>query len=59
MTNLSNNIRSINYQIVNTDELEYFRQSKSPLFDYPFESRNLQVNSFDLYDSFSSYDPSS
>ena len=36
MTNLTNAFRSINYQIVNTDELENFREWNAPLFDYPF-----------------------
>jgi hypothetical protein len=55
MDNLTQAVKSINYQIVNKDEIENFRQYYHPLFDYPFSVRDIQVNSFDLYDTLKSY----
>ena len=55
MANLTQTIKSLNYQILNMDEIENFRDYYHPLFDFPFSSRNIVVNSFDLYDTFKSY----
>ena len=34
-------MKSMNYQILNVDEIENFRDYFHELFDYPFKDRNI------------------
>ena len=54
--NLTQQFKQINFQIVNVDEYELFRDYTSTQFNYPFIKRNTIVDSFDLYGSIVSYD---
>lgn len=42
--------------MINRDEIENFRETSSDSFAYPFQSRNTIIDSFDIYDSVSTYD---
>ena len=53
--NLTQQFKQINFQIVNMDEFELFRDYTSTQFNYPFIQRNTIVSSFDLYDSIVSF----
>ena len=45
----------MNYQLISKDEVEYFYDTDSSLFDYPFIDRSLVIYNFDLYDTIKSF----
>ncbi len=54
--NVSFRFKQINFQIINIDEIELFRDYTSSQFNYPFKDRNNIVTSFDLNSYLLSYD---
>lgn len=46
--NLTFQFKQINFEIINLDEIELFRDYTSKNFNYPFKDRNNIVTSFDL-----------